>query len=102
MLSGVSGWGFPYAQQHTVSMIVRLKYADGKTEDHPLRNGLHFADYIRREDVPDSEFAFALRGQQIRYLAIYPKRNETIKEVEFVKGQDQTAPVVMAVTIETP
>ena len=36
--------------------------ADGKTEDHPLKNGEHFADYIRRVDVPGSKFAFALRG----------------------------------------
>ena len=45
-----------------VSMIVRLHYADGKTEDHELKNGVHFADYIRRVDVPECEFAFALRA----------------------------------------
>jgi hypothetical protein len=82
-------------------MIVRLRYADGKTEDHELINGEHFADYIRREDVPQSEFAFGLRGKQIRYLAVTPKRSEVITEIEFVKGSDQTAPVVMAVTVET-
>ena len=54
-------------------MIVRLHYADGETEDHELKNGRHFADYIRRVDVPESEFAFPLRGQQIRYLAIHPE-----------------------------
>ncbi len=42
-------------------MIVRLTYDDGKTEDHELKNGVHFADYIRRVDVPESKFAFALR-----------------------------------------
>jgi hypothetical protein len=101
LLSGVSGWGFPYGQEQSVTMIVRLHYSDGQNEDHPLLNGLHFADYIRRTDVPESEFAFALRGQQIRYLAIYPKRAVAIKNIEFVKGNDQTAPVVMAVTLET-
>jgi hypothetical protein len=100
-LSGVSGWGFPYSEKGTVSLIVRLRYADGKTEDHALKNGEHFADYIRRVDVPQSQFAFALRGQQIRYLAVRPDRAETIKEIELLKGPDQTAPVVMAVTVET-
>ncbi len=33
-------------------MIVRLHYADGQTEDHELKNGIHMADYIRRVDVP--------------------------------------------------
>ena len=83
-----------------MSLIVRLHYADGKTEDHPLRNGEHLADYIRRVDVPGSKFAFALRGQQIRYLAVRPERRETIKRIELVKGPDATAPVVMAVTVE--
>ena len=81
---------------------MRLQYADGKSEDHDLKNGIHFADYIRRVDVPQSEFAYALRGQQIRYLAIVPKRNVVIKSIDLVKGPDATVPVVMAVTIETP
>lgn len=101
LLSGVSGWGYPGGQEGSVSLIVRLHYASGATEDHPLKNGIHFADYIRRVDVPESKFAFPLRGQQIRYLAIAPKRTEVINQIEFVKGPDGTAPVVMAVTIES-
>jgi putative heme-binding domain-containing protein len=102
LLGGVSGWGFPYGEKGSVSMIVRLHYDDGKTEDHELKNGEHFADYIRRVDVPGSKFAYNLQGRQVRYLAVHPKRAQTIKEVEFVKGPDQTAPVVMAVTVEAP
>ncbi len=74
LLSGVSGWGFPYGQKGTVSMIVRLHYADGSVEDHPLENGVHFADYIRVVDVPGSKLAFNLRGQQVRYLVVIPRR----------------------------
>ncbi len=104
MLSGVSGWGALDANApKTVSMIVRLTYDDGKTEDHELKNGVHFADYIRRVDVPQSKFAFALRNQQLRYLTVSPKRPDAmVKTIEFVKGPDRTAPIVMAVTVETP
>jgi putative membrane-bound dehydrogenase-like protein len=101
LLSGVSGWGYPYSEKGTVSLVVRLHYADGKSEDHELRNGEHFADYIRRVDVPGSTFAFRLRTQQLRYLVVTPKRTDAIREIEFVKGPDATAPVVMAVTVET-
>ena len=83
-------------------MIVRLAYADGTTEDHPLVNGEHVADYIRRVDVPQSEFAFDLDGRQLRYLRIQPRRAEPLKAIELVKGDDGTAPVVMAITAETP
>jgi hypothetical protein len=101
LLSGVSGWGYNGAAvEPTVSMIVRLHYDDGQTEDHPLKNGVHFADYIRVVDVPESKLAFKLRGQQIRYLAVHPQRAETIGKIEFVKGPDDTAPVIMAATLE--
>jgi putative heme-binding domain-containing protein len=100
LLSGVSGWGYPYTEKGSVTLIVRLHYEDGKTEDHPLENGVHFADYIRRVDVPGSEFAFALHGKQIRYLAIHPERTEKINQIEFIKGPDRTAPIIMAVTLE--
>jgi hypothetical protein len=100
LLSGVGGWAFPFSEKGSVSMIVRLTYADGQTEDHDLVNGVHFADYIRVVDVPESKLAFRLRGQQIRYLAVTPKREEKIETIEFVKGPDATAPVVMAVTVE--
>ncbi|MEL6111083.1 MAG: c-type cytochrome, partial [Planctomycetota bacterium] len=100
LLSGVGGWNHPYDTRPTVSMIVRFQYADGQTEDHPLINGKHFADYIRRVDVPASEFAFELGGQQVRYLRVKPKLALTIETVELVKGEDNSAPIVMAVTIE--
>jgi putative membrane-bound dehydrogenase-like protein len=101
-LSGVSGWGAQgELKGGSVSMIVRLHYADGQTEDHPLRNGEHFADYIGRFEVPKSKLAFMLRNQQIRYFAVHPERREAIERVELVKGPDHTAPVVMAVTVES-
>ncbi|MCI0702940.1 MAG: c-type cytochrome [Planctomycetia bacterium] len=100
LLSGVSGWGFPYSEKGTVSMTVRIHYAGGKTEDHDLKNGEHFADYIKKVDVPGSKHAFDLRGRQVRYLKIEPKLKDKIEKIEFVKGTDITAPVVVAVTLE--
>lgn len=101
ILGGVAGWAYPYSSEKSTSMIVRLQYANGKTEDHELKNGEHIADYIRRVDVPKSEFAFDLRGQQLRFLSVFPSQLDTIESIEFVKGTDDTAPIVMAVTLET-
>jgi putative heme-binding domain-containing protein len=103
ILGGVGGWAAPFDNEKTVSMIVRITYDDGKTEDHELKNAVHIADYIRRVDVPESKFAFALRQQQVRYLSVPVKRPDAVvKTIEFVKGPDRTAPIVMAVTVETP
>ncbi|MCM2372611.1 PVC-type heme-binding CxxCH protein [Aporhodopirellula aestuarii] len=101
LLSGVGGWSYPANRRQTVSMIVRLRYHDGMVEDHELMNGVHFADYIRRVDVPQSEFAFALGEQQIRYLSIIPNSTNELETIELVKGDDSSAPIVMAVTIES-
>jgi hypothetical protein len=99
-LSGVGGWSHPAFRGKTASVTVRLHYADQTTEDHALLNGVHFADYIRRVDVPGSEFAFNVRGQQIRFLSVTPKRSDKINTIELLKGDDPTAPIVVAVTIE--
>jgi putative heme-binding domain-containing protein len=102
ILGGVAGWGFPAGGAGSTSMVVRLVYADGQKEEHKLVNGEHVADYIRRVDVPKSEFAFGLGGRQLRYLKITPQRPEPIAAIELAKGDDATAPVVMALTAEMP
>ena len=38
----------------------------------------------------------------MRTLAVTPKRNAVISTIDLVKGPDATAPIVLAVTIETP
>ena len=74
LLSGVSGWGYPGRRRGLGHDDRPAPLQDGSTEDHLLKNGVHFADYIRQVDVPGSKLAFLLRGKQIRYLTIDPKR----------------------------
>ncbi|GAC1465933.1 MAG: ThuA domain-containing protein [Isosphaeraceae bacterium] len=103
LLSGVSGWGARGGSRDrtTTSLIVRFHYEGGATEDHALRNGQEFADYNGKFDVPGSKFAFALVGDhQIRYLAVPAGRREVVQKIDLIKGPDNTAPVVMAVTAE--
>jgi len=102
ILGGVAGWGFPAVGKGSSSMLVRFTYQDGKVEDHPLINGEHVADYIRRVDVPGSEFAFDLDGRQLRSLRVIPERPDPIVSIDLVKGTDATAPIVMALTAEMP
>jgi uncharacterized protein len=98
----VSGWGFPYSERGSLSMTVVVHYENGDIGSHPLKNGVEFADYNQLQDVPGSQRAFNLRGKQIRYLAVKGLLPTKISRIEFVKGPDDTAPIVMAVTIEGP
>ena len=100
LLSGVSGWGYPYGRDQTTSMSLEVHYEDGSKEVTEFKNGLHFADYIRRSDVPESEFAFMVGPHQMRYLAVYPTKSIPVMRIDFVKGDDQTAPIVLAATVE--
>ena len=102
LLGGVAGWASPLGEKGSVSLVVRLHYAGGATEDHALKNGEQVADYIRRVDVPGSKFAFDLQGgKQVRLVTVTPAKPDRIERIELVKGPDGTAPVVMAVTVET-
>ena len=100
ILGGIGGWTYPYNRDKTVSMIVRFHYVGGKTEDHNLENGVHMADYISVNEVPGSKLAFKVRNQQVRYLKLTPGSADKIAKIEFLKGTDDTAPVVVAVTLE--
>ena len=100
LLSGVSIFGFPAGREGSVSMIVRITYEDGSTEEHELKNGVHFADVNGAKDVPGSKLAYKLGGQQVRYLTVVPKKKETIARIELVKGSDRSAPIVLAATVE--
>ena len=55
LLSGVAGLGFPAGREGTVSMIVRIHYEDGSTEDHELKNGVALRRRQRRAGRPGLE-----------------------------------------------
>ncbi|MGI9177236.1 MAG: DUF7133 domain-containing protein, partial [Pirellulales bacterium] len=102
ILGGISGWGWPHSAKGSESMLVRLTYGDESQEVHSLINGEHLSDYIARNDVPGSTFAFDLGGRQVRHVVVVPKQSKSIRTVELVKGSDDTAPIVMAITAEMP
>jgi hypothetical protein len=112
VLGGVSGWGWPCekgasgigAPKNVPSVLVRVRYDDGATEEHVWKNGVHLADYNGRREVTGSVHAFELElGHQVRYLAVRPKRDAVVREVEFAKAAEDeyTCPIIFAVTVET-
>jgi hypothetical protein len=44
LLSGVSLGGFPFHPDKSTTLVVKFHYEDGQTEDHELKNGVHFAN----------------------------------------------------------
>ncbi len=101
ILGGVAGWGAMKPGNEGVSVIVRLQYADGQSEDHPLVSGQHIADYIGLFEVPESKLALrASSGGQVRTLSINPARDAVIDTIELIKPDHVTAPLFFAITAE--
>ena len=42
-----------------------------------------------------------MRSQQMRYLTVTPGRDAALTAIEFIKGPHESAPIVLAVTVET-
>lgn len=99
-LGGVSGMGYPRSGKGTVSLIVRIHYADGESEEHELINGVHLADFTQHTDVAQSKLAIKIGGYQLRFLSVHPQRTAPVDRLELVKGPDGTAPLVLAITAE--
>ena len=90
------------ARRARSTLIVRLHYADGKTEDHAAQE----RRALRRLHPPRRRAGLEVRLRPARPADCATWRccrsaPDVIERIELVKGPDATAPVVMAVTVET-
>jgi hypothetical protein len=102
LLGGVAGWGHPASPAGSVSLKVRFVGKDGLLEEHALKNGAHLANVAGADDVPESRPALKGEGWQVRYLAIPLGKPGFVRNIELVKGEDGTAPIIVALTVERP
>jgi hypothetical protein len=83
------------------ALIVRCMYEDGSSVNHELFNGKQLATYREKVDVPESKFAIDADGKQIRYVNVSTDPSKQMKQIEFIKGEDISIPLVFAVTVES-
>jgi uncharacterized protein len=102
-LSGVAGWGHPFPAEAAETPVLKatVKFADGKSEEIVMKNGVEFADYIGKYDVPGSkEVPELVRRGQIRYFSKPLRNSGTITSVTLESFDNKVAPVIAAVTAE--
>lgn len=100
LLSGVGGWaGGGFQPKGTVVMTVSVSFENGETEEFPLKDGEHFADYNGRGQVTGSQEAEGLvsRGQ-IRIITLHLKKPGVVKSLKIESTDSVAAPVVAAIT----
>ncbi|MBX7209301.1 MAG: ThuA domain-containing protein [Verrucomicrobiaceae bacterium] len=102
LLSGISGWGWPYGQDKATAMLATVVYASGEREVFDLKNGIEFADYIRPVEVPGSKFVEDLcNGGQVRLVTLKLTKKGIAKSLILESPKDnRTTPVVVAVTAD--
>ena len=97
---GERSWVTRRAARGRVSMIVRIHYEDGSTEDHELKNGVAVRRRQRREGRPGLEARLQARRAAGPLPDRRARKKQTIASIELVKGSDRSAPIVLAATVE--
>jgi putative membrane-bound dehydrogenase-like protein len=102
VLGGVAAWGARAPRPNgPVCAKVIVHYADGKTQEIPLRDGVEFADYNAILEVPGSKLVPNLvTNGQVRWFSLTPSRKDPIHHLTLESPDREQAPVFFALTAE--
>jgi putative membrane-bound dehydrogenase-like protein len=106
VLGGIAGWGYPYIKEPKPIVKWTWRFADGTSEEHVLRNGVEFADWIGHFDVPGSDFVEGALAEQswgqLRRFAVAPKHVKLVDRIVLESFDNELAPSFVALTAELP
>ncbi len=105
VLGGVAGWGHPLGEKDQPVARITAHYSGGATEEFVLRNGVEFADYIAKIDVPGSEALanldqLLMQGRQLRYFNRPLSRKGTLERITLASYGNEVAPTFVSLTAE--
>ncbi len=104
VLGGIAAWGtLDPARKPVPAVKLTYHYADGKTEEKILHDGIEFSDWIRRVDVPGSKYVPNLlngRTGQVRWFTVAPSRPEVVHHLSLESYDNYQAPTFLAMTAE--
>jgi len=102
VLGGIAAWGYPFTQSRDPICKLTWHYADGQVEEQVFVDGKEFADWIRRHDVPESEWVDLLaEGSwgQVRRFTVAPGRPDAVVEkITLASFDNHLAPTFVALT----
>jgi hypothetical protein len=105
-LSGVGGWGYPWdpKDNHRGVLAARVTVIrqGGAKQEFIMRNGIEFADYHARHEVPGSAYVIDLadHGRQVRFLSRALQGKEPVEKIVIESFETNIAPVFLAITGE--
>ncbi|MEP6668541.1 MAG: PVC-type heme-binding CxxCH protein [Chthoniobacter sp.] len=100
-LGGVTGWGFNGGGDTSDVLTVTIHTTQGQRETLLCKNGVEFADYIRRIDVPGSKYAEGIvKNHQMRWFTKQLSGPIDIDRVTLESPDGHAAPTIVAITAE--
>ncbi len=104
VLGGIAAWGYPFTSERAPAAKLTFRYADGEAEEHVFVDGNEFADWIRRSDVPGSEWVDLVEegsAGQVRRFHVDPGRPDVaVERIELESFDNYLAPTFVALTAE--
>ncbi len=101
-LGGIAGWGAKEASNGVPVLKVTVHYVDGTKEELVSRDGVEFADYISRFDVPGSRYVPGMlrNAAQLRWYTKLLQHPGAISSIVMESFDNDIAPTTLAITAE--
>jgi putative membrane-bound dehydrogenase-like protein len=100
-LGGVTGWGFNNNGDDSPVLQITIHTMQGQRETLLCKNGVEFADFIRRVDVPGSKFAEGIvKTHQLRSFTKQLSGPLEIDRITLESADGHAAPTIVAITAE--
>src|SRR6185295_967343 len=101
-LGGVTGWGYPGSDDKSDVLKITVHTTGGQREDIVCKNGVEFADYINRIEVPGSKYAQGLvRDHQLRWFSKQLNLGAVeIDKITMDSLDGSAVPTILAITAE--
>lgn len=105
VLGGIAAWGHPFVGKNQPIVKWTWIYEDGEEESVTLRDGEEFSDWIRRHDVPGSEYVEGVLAPgsigQVRRFHLDPARPEArVRALVLESFDNELAPTFLALTAQ--
>ena len=100
-LGGVAGWGAPLNPGVNAAKVT-VQYAGGARQEWVLKNGVEFADYNGRAEVPGSKGLNWTQGRgQVRWFSQELNARAVIESLTLESYDNGVAPLFFAITADT-
>lgn len=104
VLGGIAAWGFPIKDDKQPCVKWTWVYDDGSREEVVLHDGVEFADWIGRRDVPGSKYVEDLvkpdSPGQIRTFDLAPSKKQVVAKIVLESYDNHMSPTFVGLTAE--